>query len=115
MTTVEASERAPAELAALVDVVPCGGATVDLACVVDELVKRGMPRINCEGGPRLLGDLAAAGLLDELLLTLAPRLLGGPTSEHIVDVAGGLHPAMRMITPQVLTEDGSVLLRARRR
>ena len=32
----------------------------------------------CEGGPTLAGELFAAGLLDELFLTLAPRILGGP-------------------------------------
>jgi riboflavin biosynthesis pyrimidine reductase len=32
--------------------------------------------ILCEGGPHLIGDLLAAGLLDELFLTVAPQLAG---------------------------------------
>ena len=31
----------------------------------------------CEGGPRLHGDLWRAGLVDELFLTIGPRLAGG--------------------------------------
>jgi riboflavin biosynthesis pyrimidine reductase len=33
--------------------------------------------VLCEGGPTLLADVAAAGRLDELCLTIAPRLVGG--------------------------------------
>ena len=31
----------------------------------------------CEGGPHLLRDLLAAGVVDELCTTIVPRLLGG--------------------------------------
>ena len=36
----------------------------------------GHQRILCEGGPGLFAELAAAGLLDALFLTLSPRLFG---------------------------------------
>ena len=36
-----------------------------------------MPRILCEGGPRLHRDLLAADLVDELSLTLSPQVVGG--------------------------------------
>jgi riboflavin biosynthesis pyrimidine reductase len=32
--------------------------------------------VLCEGGPHLIGDLLAAGLLDEVFLTIAPQLAG---------------------------------------
>ena len=38
---------------------------------------RGMERILCEGGPGLNRGLIAAGLVDELFLTLDPSLSGG--------------------------------------
>ena len=38
---------------------------------------RGMRRILCEGGPGLNRGLIAAGLVDELFLTLDPSLSGG--------------------------------------
>jgi riboflavin biosynthesis pyrimidine reductase len=58
-------------------VIIAGNESVDLAAAVNFLAVRGLCRILCEGGPHLLGDLTAAGLLDELCLTLAPMLVGG--------------------------------------
>ncbi len=53
-------------------------APLDLRHVLGELGRRGVQRIVCEGGPTLSRALLAAGCVDELFLTLAPRLLGGP-------------------------------------
>ncbi len=50
---------------------------VDLARAVADLAAAGMPRILCEGGPRLHRDLLAADLVDELSLTLSPLVVGG--------------------------------------
>jgi riboflavin biosynthesis pyrimidine reductase len=58
-------------------VITAGERTVDAARCIEELSARGLPRVLCEGGPALLSDLAAAGLLDELCLTLTPVLVGG--------------------------------------
>ena len=41
------------------------------------LVERGWTNILCEGGPSLLGDLLAAGVVDELCTTTVPLLVGG--------------------------------------
>lgn len=114
LTTAPAAAGAPSGLRAVADIVACGQDHVDLARVIAHLHGRGLSRIHCEGGPRLLGSLASAGLLDEMLLTLAPALLGGGAEEHVMSVAGGLVPPQRMRVTQVLEEDGSVFVRARR-
>ena len=49
---------------------------VDLAALLAELGRRGINELHVEGGYRLSGALLAEGLVDELLLYLAPCLLG---------------------------------------
>jgi riboflavin-specific deaminase-like protein len=52
-----------------------GAGNVDLAAVLRHLREaHGVRVLLCEGGPHLTRDLIAAGLLDELFLTLAPKL-----------------------------------------
>ena len=46
--------------------------------------ERGLTRLLTEGGPRLLGQFVAAGVLDELCLTLSPLLTAGD-AQRIVD------------------------------
>jgi riboflavin-specific deaminase-like protein len=50
---------------------------VDLAaCLAHLRRERGIRALLCEGGPRLHAQLRAAGLIDELFLTIAPKLAG---------------------------------------
>ena len=49
---------------------------VDLPALMFDLGRRGINEVHVEGGCRLNGALLAAGLADELLLYLAPCLLG---------------------------------------
>lgn len=42
--------------------------------------ERGVEVVACEGGPRLLGALAAEGCVDDLLVTISPVLAGGEAS-----------------------------------
>ncbi|ROO88298.1 riboflavin biosynthesis pyrimidine reductase [Actinocorallia herbida] len=59
------------------EVIVAGEGSVDFAAAVTALHGLGLTRLLCEGGPTILGGIAAAGLLDELCLTLSPRLVGG--------------------------------------
>ena len=63
--------------AGLADVVIAGERDVDLSAALGALAERGYARVLAEGGPSLNGQLAAAGLLDELCLTVSPLLAGG--------------------------------------
>ncbi|WP_243727412.1 pyrimidine reductase family protein [Actinocrispum wychmicini] len=69
------------------DVVVVGDEDVDLVAAMTELNRRGLRRVDCEGGPRLFGHMIVAELVDQLCLTLSPlltacdagRIVGGPT------------------------------------
>jgi riboflavin-specific deaminase-like protein len=64
-------------------VVHVDAATVEICRVgsvpeaVDDLARRGVRRILCEGGPTLNAALFAAGLIDDVFLTIAPKVIGG--------------------------------------
>jgi diaminohydroxyphosphoribosylaminopyrimidine deaminase/5-amino-6-(5-phosphoribosylamino)uracil reductase len=49
---------------------------VDLPSLLQELARRGINELHVEAGHKLNGSLLREGLVDELLLYLAPRLLG---------------------------------------
>jgi len=50
----------------------------ELAAALEDLAARGIRSLFVEGGPTLASAFLAAGLADELLVYLAPTLLGGP-------------------------------------
>lgn len=76
VTCAAADTRRRDELARVATVVVAGAERVDLPAAVRELHGHGLTRLLCEGGPQLLTGLLAAGVLDELCLTLTPLLLG---------------------------------------
>lgn len=75
---IEDAARAEALRARGADVVvlPNGEGKVDLAALLAELGRRGVNELHVEGGWRLNGSLLREGLVDELLLYLAPCLVG---------------------------------------
>lgn len=78
----------PARLAALqqdgVRIVTAGDERVDLGDAISALRDLGLNRILCEGGPHLNGQLLAAGLVDELFVTIAPTAVGGSAHRIVV-------------------------------
>ncbi len=50
----------------------------DLAAHLADLAERGVQRLFVEGGPTVASAFVAAGLVDEVLVYVAPALLGGP-------------------------------------
>jgi riboflavin biosynthesis pyrimidine reductase len=55
--------------------------------VVASLRADGYQSVLSEGGPHLFGDLVAAGLVDELFLTLSP-VLSGRSDKHFGLIEG---------------------------
>ena len=64
------------DLGATVTVMPDGEGRVDLPAMLRDLAQRGCNEVLVESGSTLNGALLRAGLADELLLYLAPQLLG---------------------------------------
>jgi riboflavin biosynthesis pyrimidine reductase len=92
-------------------VVTCGAGQVELTAVRAWLGAEGLARVHCEGGTRLLSGLLAADLVDELLVTVAPQLLGGDPDVHLADLPSALDPIRTGQFEPVQTIDGTVFLR----
>jgi riboflavin biosynthesis pyrimidine reductase len=116
ITTESALPDRRAAAARNAEVIVAGEASVDLMAAVDSLAERGYQRISCEGGPHLLAQLADAGLLDELCLTISP-LLAGPEAGRIV--TGGLPmpggATLPLTLVHALEDEGYLLCRYVRR
>lgn len=57
---------------------------------LDTLADLGLTTILCEGGPTVLGELLAAKLVDELFLTISPRLFGRQSGDGRNSLAQGI-------------------------
>ncbi|MEV4515860.1 pyrimidine reductase family protein [Dactylosporangium sp. NPDC049525] len=103
------AQAEPGALGEVADVIRAGDEHVDLVAAVGQLRERGFAQILSEGGPTLFGSLTAAGLVDELCLTVSP-LLAGPGAGRIT--AGPELPAPANLTLRhALLADGQLLLR----
>jgi riboflavin biosynthesis pyrimidine reductase len=95
----------------LADVIIAGERDVDLAAALAALAERGYARVLAEGGPSLNGQLAAAGLLDELCLTVSPLLAGGDTKRILAGPALPSGPGWQI--QSLCEQDGFLFLRYR--
>jgi riboflavin biosynthesis pyrimidine reductase len=93
------------------DVVLAGADTVDLRLAMRLLTERGARSILAEGGPTLNGALAAAGLLDEVCVSVSPVLVGAD-AKRILAMAD-LPAPTRVSIQSVCEEDGYLFLRYR--
>jgi riboflavin-specific deaminase-like protein len=107
--TCEASDPAVrADLADVAEVLVAGGAGVDLTEGVELLRARGIGIVCCEGGPVLNGALRAAGLVDEVCLTISPLLVGGSSARIVVGAPESDH-ALALV--HALEDGGALFLR----
>jgi riboflavin biosynthesis pyrimidine reductase len=111
VTVAGAPPAALARAAEVAEVVVAGDRDVDLAVALDALGGRGHRAVLAEGGPTLNAQLAAAGLLDELCLSLSPRLVGG-AAKRILDGLPVPGPAPLRLG-SVCEQDGFLFLRYR--
>lgn len=113
-TIVVTSRSAPwpevERLGLVADVLRAGDDEVDLAEMLGVLADQGLPRLLCEGGPGLLADVVAGGLLDELCLTTVPTLVGGDAPRMVSGRA--VDPLVRMsMATMTRADDGTLFSR----
>jgi riboflavin biosynthesis pyrimidine reductase len=111
VTVATAPAEARARAAEVANVVVAGEHDVDLVEAVEALGARGFRAVLSEGGPILNAQLAAAGLLDELCLTLSPLLVGGDAKRLLAGPLLPGPPALRLVS--ACEEDGFLFLRYR--
>ena len=106
-------QQPPAGWASDVRIVVAGETQVDIGQAVAALVSLGFREILTEGGPRLLGQLIQAGLLDELCLTTSPVVTAGPANRIVAAADTPGHPAaaLPLDLAHVLTDAGFLLSR----
>ena len=89
---------------------------LDLTAALTELRERfAVESLLCEGGPHLNSELLRAGLVDELFLSLSPKLAGGdPTDGQApLRILAGqeLDPVLELDLLGVLESDSELFLR----
>jgi riboflavin biosynthesis pyrimidine reductase len=100
----------PPETAAELEVVRHEG-SVDLAAALGHLRREhGVEALLCEGGPHLHGQLQAAGLVDDLFLTIAPKLAGGNGGSPRI-LEGELPTITELELAWLLERDGELFAR----
>ena len=103
-TLVAGVEHLPERLAALeaagAEVLLCEARAgrVDLGGLMQELARRGLNEVLLEAGPTLAGAAVSEGLVDEILLYLAPHLMG-ETAQGLFDL-----PALQVMAERVALE-----------
>ncbi|MDO8618766.1 MAG: RibD family protein [Candidatus Daviesbacteria bacterium] len=65
----------------------------DLQKLSEDLYEQGFENILVEGGPTLLGSFLKENLMDEIFLTIAPKIVGNLPGQTLTMVEGYLFPA----------------------
>jgi diaminohydroxyphosphoribosylaminopyrimidine deaminase/5-amino-6-(5-phosphoribosylamino)uracil reductase len=99
--------------AARILTLPAQGGKIELAALLQKLGDCGVLHVLCEGGGRLAAGLLRAGLVDELQLFLAPKLLGGDATPAIASAGWLLENAPALEILEVRRIGPDLLIRAR--
>lgn len=113
ITTSDGAARAQAHGGAVADFLVAGIERVEPSLALEHLDRLGYRSVLLEGGPGLNADVVKAGLMDELCLTLSPRLVAGTGSRLFAGPE--LMPPQNVRVDQLLEEDGFLFFRLRLR
>ena len=108
-----ADAKPPREIAAQRAVAPADGSNFDLRAVLELLAARGINEVQVEAGATLAGAFIAAGLADEILLYVAPVLLGDQARPLFAGL--GIHSMserahLKIVDARAIGQDQRILL-----
>ncbi|WP_067663488.1 RibD family protein [Nocardia miyunensis] len=108
-TTDVGAIRLGDRLSGLAEVVSLGAA-IDFGALLDDLGRRGVTRLMVEGGGRIHTAFLSADLADELLLAVAPILVGDPAAPRFLHPAAYPGGSARRMELADLTRVGDIAL-----
>jgi riboflavin biosynthesis pyrimidine reductase len=113
VTTADAPAQSLAAARSVCDVIAVGERSVNLPAAIAALGEMGANHVLAEGGPSLNGAMAEADLIDELCLTISPRLASGDAKRIIA--GPDLPTPIELELCSLLEQDGFLLARYRAR
>jgi len=90
-----------------------GSPKVDLAALLGELARREVNELHIEAGHKLNGSFLREGLVDELLLYLAPKLLGPGAGLAHIGPFDSLQQGLPLVWTEVVPVGDDLRIRAR--
>ncbi len=94
-------------------ILPAADGRIDLTALLDRLAADGVNELHVEAGARLNGALLAAGLADELLVYLAPKLIGPGREIAALPPLARLDDSVALRFVETTTLGGDLRIRAR--
>ena len=93
-------------------IIVCGNTTVDIIRLLKILLKKGIKKIVLEGGGTLNWAFIKKQLIDEIIITMTPYILGGNDSISLVEGLGfkNLESAQRLKLKKIYTNNNEVVL-----
>lgn len=89
------------------------GERVDLASMLESLHSHGIRKLMVEGGGTLIAEFFRLGLVDELTIYIAPKILGGASAPSLADGPGfGSEqvPSLELVSAQKFDNEGGLLV-----
>ena len=112
------TRRTPAgQVAALqaagAEVIALGETRVDLAGVLESLCDLGIGNLFVEGGGTIIAEFFRLGMVDELIVYIAPKIFGGASAPTLVDGPGFLPeeaPRLHLVSVEKCDDEGGILV-----